>query len=409
MLPALQSRNYRLYFIGQGLSLTGTWVTQIATVWLVYHLTQSPLMLGLASFTTQLPNLLLAPFGGVLVDRWNHRKTLLVTQTLAMLQSFALAALALSGQIQVWQIFGLAFLQGLINAVDIPARQAIVPELVEQKATLMNAIALNSSMVTSAKLIGPAIGGLVIGAVGAGYCFLIDGFSYAAVLLCLLAMRIPAIHREKTALNPASVWQNLLEGVHYILASAPIRALLLLVAAVSFLGLSPTVVLPIYAAELGQGAQVLGLLMAAPGVGALLGAVILTRRREIKGLGRWVAFSPMLLGASMIGFAYSRELWLSVLMLVLIGLGTLLQSACSNTIVQSLVADDKRGRVMSFYMVAFLGMMALGNLVTGSLIDLLGISTEVGLSGALCILASVLFAYQLPKLRQQARAEMPAD
>ena len=409
MLPALQSRNYRLYFIGQGLSLTGTWVTQIATVWLVYQMTQSPLMLGLVSFTTQLPNLVLSPFGGVLVDRWNHRKTLLVTQTLAMLQSFALAALALSGQIQVWQIFGLALLQGLINAVDIPARQAIVPELVEQKATLMNAIALNSSMVTSAKLVGPAIGGLVISAVGAGYCFLIDGCSYAAVLICLLAMRIPVIHRKKMALSPASVWQNLLEGIRYIVASAPIRALLLLVGVVSFLGLSPTVVLPIYAAELGQGAQVLGMLMAAPGVGALLGAVILTRRREIRGLGRWVAFSPMLLGASMIGFAYSNALWFSILMLVLIGLGTLLQSACSNTIVQSMVADDKRGRVMSFYMVAFLGMMALGNLATGSLINLLGISTEVALSGVACILAAVLFAHQLPKLRQQAQVELPVE
>ena len=398
MLPALRSRNYRLYFLGQGLSLIGTWTTQLATVWLVYHLTQSPLMLGLVSFTTQLPNLLLSPFGGVLVDRWNHRQTLLVTQTLAMLQSFALAALALTGQIQVWQIFGLALFQGLINAVDIPARQAIVRDLVEDRDTLMNAIALNSSMVHSAKLLGPAIGGLIISAVGAGYCFLIDGFSYAAVLLGLLAMRIPIRHREKSVLNITSVWQNLLEGIRYILASAPIRALLLLVGIVSFCGLSPTVVLPIYAAHLGLGAQALGLLMAAPGMGALLGSVMLMQRRGIQGLGRWVAFGPLLLGISMIGFAYSTSLWLSIFLLVLIGLGTLLQTACSNTIVQALVADDKRGRVMSFYMVAFLGMMALGNLATGSLIDLLGTATEVGLSGVVCILASVLFTHQLSKL-----------
>ena len=211
-------------------------------------------------------------------------------------------------------------------------------------------------------------------------------------------MRIPIRHREKSVLNITSVWQNLLEGIRYILASAPIRALLLLVGIVSFFGLSPTVVLPIYAAHLGLGAQALGLLMAAPGMGALLGSVVLMQRRGIQGLGRWVAFGPLLLGISMIGFAYSTSLWLSIFLLVLIGLGTLLQTACSNTIVQALVADDKRGRVMSFYMVAFLGMMALGNLATGSLIDLLGTATEVGLSGVVCILASVLFTHQLSKL-----------
>ena len=405
MLPAFQSRNYRLYFMGQGLSLTGTWMTQLATAWLVYHLTQSPLLLGVVSFVSQLPNLVLVPFGGVLVDRWNHHRTLLITQSLAMLQSLALAALTLTGHIQVWQILALALCQGLINAIDSPARQAFIPEIVERKDNLVNAIALNSSMVNGAKLLGPAIGGLVIAGVGAGFCFLIDGFSYFAVLASLLAMRLKPKPPSAEPKIKLPMRQTLKEGFVYILDSPPIRSILLLVALTSFMGLSPTVVLPVFAAEmLGGGAHVLGILMAAPGVGALVAAIGLTQRQGIAGLGRLIAIAPALMGASMIAFSQSKVLWLSTLLLVLIGFGTLLQMASSNTVIQTLVEDDKRGRVMSFYLVAFLGVGSLGNLFTGSLISLMGASAEVALSGGICMVGAMLFAYQLPKLRRIVRA-----
>lgn len=408
-LPAFQSRNYQLYFAGQGLSLTGTWMTQVATVWLAYDLTHSALMLGWVGFVRQLPNLLLVPFGGVLVDylqsnfagRWNHHRTLLVTQTLSMLQSFALALLALTGVIQFWHLLALGFLQGLINALDSPTRQAFVPELVEQREKLGNAIALNSSMVTGAKLVGPAIGGLLVAGVGAGYCFLIDGFSYLAVLAALLAMRLQPIRAQPINLNQqpgleqsrlASIFQNLQEGFTYAFGSPPIRMILLSVAVVSFMGLSPTVVLPIFATQILHGsAHTLGLLMAAPAVGALIGAAYLSQRQGIRGLDRVIAIATLILGAGMIVFSLSQLLWLSTLSLVVIGLGTLLQSASSNTVIQTLVDDDKRGRVMSFYLMAFLGMASFGNLFTGSLCSLIGAPAEVALSGIICILAAILF------------------
>lgn len=398
----------------------GTWMTQLATVWLVYHLTQSALWLGVVSFISQLPSIVLVPFGGVLVDRWNHHRTLLVTQTLAMLQSFALAALALTGTIHVWSIMVLGLCQGLINALDLPTRQAFVPEIVERKENLGNAIALNSSMVTSAKLIGPALGGVLVASVGAGYCFLIDGFSYLAVLAGLLAMQIePKIlnrNRLREAgdnpnlvkFTPTSVWVNLKEGFVYAFGFPPIRAILLLVAIVSFMGLSPTVVLPIFAAEYLHGsAHTLGLLMAATGVGALIGALSLTQRRGIRGLGRLIAIAPIILGFGMIGFSFAHNLWLSALLLVVVGFGTLLQTACSNNVIQTLVEDSKRGRVMSLYVVAFMGMTSIGNLLTGSLISWIGAPKEVALSGMICIMAALLFARKLPELRQIVKATYP--
>lgn len=397
--------------MGQGISLIGTWMTQLATAWLVYHLTKSALWLGIVSFVSQAPSIVLVPFGGVLVDRWNHHRTLIITQTLAMIQSLALAALTLTGTIQVWSLIALGLCQGLINAFDLPTRQAFVPEIVERKENLGNAIALNSSMVTGAKLVGPAIGGLLVAGVGAGYCFLIDGFSYVAVLASLLAMQIKPRNGGKNGIlkpAPTSVLENLKEGVVYAFGFAPIRSVLLLVALVSFLGLSPIVVLPIFSAEYLQGnAHTLGVLMTAIGVGALMGAISLTQRQGIRGLGRLIAIAPVILGIGMIGFSLSRVLWLSALLLVMIGFGTILQTACSNTIIQTLVPDDKRGRVMSFYVVAFMGMTSIGNLFTGSLISLIGTSEEVALSGVICIIAAIFFARKLPKLRQIVRAAYP--
>ncbi|MBF2076706.1 MAG: MFS transporter [Synechococcales cyanobacterium C42_A2020_086] len=404
------SRNYRLYFMGQGLSLMGTWMTMVATVWLTYHLTQSPLLLGLVSFANQLPNFLLVPFGGVLVDRWNHRQTLLITQSLSMLQSLALAVLAITGIIQFWHILALSILQGLINSIDSPTRQAFVPEIAERPENLTNAIALNSSMVTGARLIGPAVGGVIIGSVGVGYCFLIDAVSYLAVIAGLLAMQLmPSSPLVATApLRPRLIWQNLQEGVVYVLNDPPIRTLLFIVASLSFMGLSPNVVLPVFVSQTLQGnAHILGLLMAASGVGALGGAVFLSQRQGLRGLGRLVAISSGVSGAAMIVFAFSPVLWLSVVCLVIVGFSSVLQFSSSNTLIQSLVAPDKRGRVMSFYLMAFLGMASFGNLATGGLIEWMEIPVEVALSGGICMAISMLFARKLPALRHIVRVTHP--
>lgn len=408
--PAFQSRNYQLYFTGQGLSLIGTWMTQTATVWLVYHLTQSAVWLGIIGFVSQIPNFVLVPFGGVLVDRWNHHQTLLVTQMLSMLQSFALAILALTGTINIWWLIGLGLLQGVINSIDAPTRQSFVLEIVEHKDDLASAIALNSSMVTGARILGPAIGGIVVAAVGAGYCFLIDGCSYLAVLVVLRLMQL-----QPKLLNPAHspiklilLWQNLQEGLIYTFGDPVIRLILLMVALVSFLGINYAVILPIFVTEVLHGnAHTLGTLMAASGIGALSAAVSLSLRRSIRGLGRLIAVALLIVGGSMIALGFSHTLWLSTLLLVGIGFGSLLQTASSNTIIQTLVQDDKRGRVMSIYIMAFLGVAPFGNLVKGYLIGLIGVPTVVILNGSICLIGAIFFAKNLPKLRQTARRMHP--
>jgi MFS family permease len=385
-------------------------MTMVAMVWLVYHLTQSPLLLGIVGFVSQVPNLVLVPFGGVLSDRLNHHQTLIVTQTLSMLQSFALAVLTFTGVINIWQIIALGLFQGVVNAVDSPTRQAFVPQIVEHKGDLANAIALNSSMFNGARLLGPAIGGLLLANVGAGYCFLIDGISYFAVLIALLAMRMPpeSLTHLPTSFKPATIWQNLQEGFVYAFSFAPIRSILLLIGLVSFLGINFAVILPIFSTQILHGdAHTLGLLMAAFGAGSLLAAILLSLRQGIRGLGKLVAIAPVIVGLGMIAFAVSRTVWLSAVLLVVIGFGTLLQSASSNTIIQTLVKDEMRGRVMSIYIMAFLGTASFGNLFKGSLISLVGASITVALNGSICIVGAILFARQLPKLRQIARAAYP--
>jgi MFS family permease len=408
--PAFQSRNYRLFFLGQGLSLVGTWITMVAMIWLVYHLTQSPVLLGIVGFVSQVPNLVLVPFGGVLSDRWNHQYTLIVTQVLSMLQSLALAVLTLTGTVDIWHIIVLSLFQGVVNAIDSPTRQAFVPEIVERKEDLINAIALNSSMFNGARLIGPAIGGVLLAGVGAGYCFLVDAVSYVAVLLALLAMQIKprAINNVQTSFTVTSVLQHLREGFVYAFGFAPVRAILIMVGLVSFLGVNFVVILPIFANEILHGnANTLGLLMAASGVGSLIAAVQLSLRREIRGLGRLVAIAPIIYGLGMIAFAVSRSTWLSALLLAVIGFGSLLQSASSNTIIQTLVPDEMRGRVMSIYIMSFLGMISFGNLFQGALVSFIGAPTTVVVNGIICVVVSVFFARQLPKLRRMVWASHP--
>lgn len=401
LLPALRSKNYQLFFAGQGISLIGTWMTQLATIWLVYNLTNSPLMLGVVGFSSQIPSFFLAPFGGVFVDRFSRYRTLISTQVLAMIQSLTLAVLALTGVIQVWHIIALSLFQGFINALDAPARQAFVPELVERREDLANAIAINSTMINGARLIGPAIGGLLIASVGTGYCFLIDGLSYIAVIAALLAMKVKPWKNSVTDGNPL---QKVKEGFVYAFSFPPIRSILLLSALVSLMGLQNTILVPIIAEQvLKGGAETLGFLMAASGVGALTGGIYLATRQTILGIGKLIALAPAILGIGLIAFSLSRFLPLSLFTMLFVGLGTILQIAASNTFLQTIVEDDKRGRLMSLYTMSFLGMIPVGNLLGGLLASRIGATNTLIIDGIACILGSIIFSRQLPALRQIMR------
>ncbi len=401
LLPALRSKNYRLFFAGQGISLIGTWMTQLATIWLVYNLTNSPLMLGVVGFSSQIPSFFLAPFGGVFVDRFSRYRTLIATQVLAMIQSLTLAVLALTGMIQVWHIIVLSLCQGFINALDAPARQAFVPELVEHREDLANAIAINSTMINGARLIGPAIGGLLIARVGTGYCFLIDGLSYIAVIAALLAMKVKP---WKNVVSDGNPLQKVKEGFVYAFSFPPIRSILLLSTLVSLMGLQNTILVPVIAEQvLKGGAETLGFLMAASGVGALTGGIYLATRQTIFGIGNLIAFAPGILGTGLIAFSLSRFLPLSLFTMLFVGLGTILQIAASNTFLQTIVEDDKRGRLMSLYTMSFLGMIPVGNLLGGILASHIGATNTLIIDGIACILGSIVFSRQLPALRQIMR------
>lgn len=403
VLRALRSRNYRLFFMGQGVSLIGSWMTQTATIWLVYHLSNSAWLLGVVGFASQFPNFVLTPFAGVLVDRWNRHRTVVITQILAMVQSLVLAALALTNTIEVWHIILLSAFQGCVNAFDMPARQSLVVEMVDDRDALGNAIALNSSIFSSARLVGPAIAGLVIALVGSATCFLIDGLSYIAVIAGLLAMRL-----KRRVIPPETKSQNILqrlkEGYDYAFGFPPIRAILLLIALVSFVGMPYTTLTPIFASEILQGgSETLGFLMGASGLGALFAAVYLSSRRSIVGLGKIIAIAPAIFGLALIMFALSKVLWLSLLAMVLLGASLVLQHTSGNTILQTIVDEDKRGRVMSFYMMAFTSTVTFGNLLAGSLASRIGAPNTLMMGGVICILGSVFFTRQLPVLRRSVR------
>ncbi len=398
---ALRARNYRLFFSGQSISLIGTWMTRLATSWLVYRLTGSAVLLGVVGFASAIPAFVLGPIAGVLVDRWERQRTLIVTQCLSMIQSLALAALALSGVVKIWEIIALALFQGLILAFDMPARQSFVIQMVDHREDLGNAIALNGTMVNSASLAGPAIAGAVIAAVGEGYCFLIDGISYIAVIASLLMMRI-TIHQARRPPRKATI--ELSEGWHYVRESLPIRSILINLGLVSMFGMSYSVVMPIFAAEvLHGGPNTLGFLTSAVGVGALIGTVSLTMRRSIIGLGRRIVVATALAGAGLIAFGLSHRLWLSMLILPVVGFGLMQQMAPSNTILQTIVDDEKRGRVMAFYSMAFQGMVPFGSLLAGNVAARFGAPGAVILNGLVCLAGSLLFARKLPAIRKVVR------
>jgi len=398
---ALRHRNYRLFFIGQGISLIGTWLTRVALGWWVFRLTGSELVLGTVSFAGQMPTFLLAPLGGVVVDRYDRHRILVVTQVLAMLQSVLLTVLALSPSASVGAILALAVFQGLINAFDTPARQAFVAEMVEAREDLPIAIALNSSMVNGARLLGPSVAGLLIAAWGEAGCFAIDSFSYLAVLVSLLAMRVP-----KRELPRASrrVFAELGAGLAYAAKSEPIRAVLLLIALVSLTGAPYTMLMPVVATKtLGGDATTLGFLMAAAGGGAVAGALWLASRPSVLGLGRVITAATLVFGAALMCVSLSRSLWLSLPLLVCVGAGMMIALASSNTVLQTIVDEDKRGRVMSLYTMAFFGMVPFGSLVGGWLAGHVGALATLFSGGLLTVLGGLAFWRKLPSLRQSVR------
>jgi MFS family permease len=398
---AMAHRNYRLFFSGQSISLVGTWMQQIAMSWLVFDLTHSAFLLGIVNFASRIPTFLLASFAGVLVDRWNRHRILVVTQILSMIQALVLAFLVLSGRIAVWQIICLSLILGLINALDIPSRQSFVIDMVETKEDLGNAIALNSSMVNGARLVGPSIAGLLIATVGEGVCFLLNGLSFIPVIASLLAMKIrPDLSPRKNT----KVLQGLKEGVRYAFGFPPIRSVLLLLALVSFMGMPYTVLMPIFAEEiLHGGPQTLGFLMGATGVGALAGAMFLASRKNVLGLGRIIVFAASVFGLGLIAFSLSRMFWLSMVLMPITGFGMMVQMTSSNTILQTIVEEDKRGRVMSFYTMAFMGMVPFGSLFAGSVAHRVGAPATVAIGGIACIVGSIAFARELPSLRKMVR------
>jgi MFS family permease len=398
---ALAHRNFRLFVVGQGISVLGTWMQQIATVWLVYRLSHSSMLLGVADFATQIPAALILPVAGVLTDRWNRHRTVLATQALAMIQAFALMALAATGLISVWQIILLGALLGLVNAFDVTARQSFVIQMVERHGDLANAIAINSSVFNAARLVGPAIAGFVIGTFGECPCFLLNGLSYLAVLGSLLLMRVRPIPK---AVSPMGIFQRFGEGVQYVTGSMPIRTLLALLGIMSMMSAPLTVLMPILATEvLHGGPHTLGMLTAAMGVGALAASLFLAARKSVVGLGSVIAVATGVFGLGMTGLSFSHTLWLSLLLVVVTGYAMVAQMAASNSLLQTIVEENKRGRVMSFYSLAFFGMGPLGSLLSGCLASTLGTTAVFLIFGMVCITGSLVFASLLPGFRRAVR------
>ena len=399
---ALRRRNYRLLFLGQGVSLTGSWMQQLALSWLVYRLTGSALLLGVVAFAGQLPGFVIAPIAGVLADRWNRHRIVVATQALMMLQATAVAVLVIGGWIQVWHLVALATILGVLTGLDIPARQALFLDLVDgDREDLANAIALNSSLFNATRLIGPSLGGFLIARLGEGPVFAINAASYVGVLAALLAMRLgPPI----TAPAAGSVLVRLREGFRYAFGFQPVRALLLLIAAVSLVGMPYVVLLPVFAEEiLGGGARTLGLLMSAAGLGALGGALYLAGRTTVRGLSRVIVLAGFVFGGGLVAFSFSRSLPVSMALLVVAGAGMMILSASANTVLQTVVAPEMRGRLMSLYTMAFMGMGTFGSLMGGWLASRLGAPTAVALGGVGCLAAAAWFETRRPALRALIR------
>jgi MFS family permease len=406
MLRALRHRNFQLFFSGQLISLIGTWMDNVAEAWLVYRLTGSSFLLGTVAFAGQIPVFLLAPLGGMAADRWNRRRIVIATQTLSMIQAGILAALTLSHRITVWEVIVLAASMGAVNAFDIPARQAFLVEMVGRE-DLMNAIALNSSMFNGARVIGPAVAGILVASIGEGWCFFANSLSYIAVITGLLLMHVEPLRRVISKETPL---ENIVEGFRFVRRTGPIWALMLLIGVVSFVAVPYSVLMPIFADRiLHGGARGLGILMGAAGVGALFGALTLAARRGVQGLGRVVAYAAAGFGFSLIPFSFSRSFWLSVALLIPVGYGVMLQMSSSNTLIQAMVPDHLRGRAMAVYTMMFMGMAPMGALFAGAMADRVGAPMTVTIGGLTAMLGAAYFYRNLPKLRFEARELLSAQ
>jgi MFS family permease len=405
-IRSLRHRNFQLFFSGQLISLIGTWMQNVAQSWLVYRLTGSSLLLGVVSFAGQIPVFPMAPLAGMVADRRNRRTIVIITQTASMILAFILAALTLTKRVTVWEVIVLAALLGVVNAFDIPARQSFLVEMVGRD-DLMNAIALNSSIFNSARIIGPAIAGILVAGIGEGWCFFANGISYIAVIVGLLLMRIPPRVAERAI---TSAFDHIAEGFRFVRRTAPIRALLLLLGLVSLVGMPYTVLMPVFAKNILHGnARTLGVLGSAAGIGALTGALTLASRTRVHGLGRWVWMACGAFGLFLILFSFSHWYLLSVLLLVPVGFSLMTQMGATNTLVQSMVPDRLRGRTMAVYSMMFMGMSPLGSILAGAAADRIGAPLTVALGGVLAVLAAMAFARHLPKIRVEARQLLSAQ
>jgi MFS family permease len=401
ILRSFRHRNFRLFFSGQSISMIGTWMQRIAVGWLVYRLTNSAFLLGIVGFSSQIPTFLLAPFAGVLADRRNRHRILVLTQTLAMVQALILSLLVLFQLIAIWHIIVLSIVLGIINAFDMPTRQSFMMEMVEDKNDLSNAIALNSTMVNAARLLGPSVAGILIAAVGEGMCFLINAISFVAVILSLLLMKI---ERKNVEQRQSKVWQELKEGFQYAAGFAPIRDVLLIFALVNLVGMPYVVLMPVFAEDvLHGGPSMFGYLMGGVGLGALTGAVYLASRKNVRGLIKRLPVAVTLFGSALMVFSFSRVVFLSLGLMVLAGIGQMVLMAGSNTLLQTMVDDDKRGRVMSFFAMAFMGATPVGSLIAGSLASKIGAPWTLFIGGMCCIAGAIFFAKRLPTLKKLAR------
>jgi MFS family permease len=400
LLRALRHRNYRIFMGGQLISLIGTWMQTVAESWLVYRLTGSALLLGVAGFANRIPIFLLSPIGGAVADRYSRHRIVIATQVASMVLAAALAFLTLTHLVRIWHLMAIAALLGVVNAFDIPGRQSFVVDLVARE-DLQNAIALNSSMFNGARVVGPAIAGVLVASVGEGWCFFANAVSYIAVIIGLLLMRVPP---TPAAAPPVSAVAHVMEGFRFVSRSRPIVALLLLLGLISLMGTPYSVLMPIIADQtFHSGARGLGILMGASGVGALVGALSLASRVGLQGYGRTIAFAAIGFGVSLIAFSAARSLWLGVGFLLPVGFAMMTQMAASNTLIQSMIPNELRGRVMAVYSMMFMGMAPIGALLAGSLAGWLGATTTVAAGGAFCLIGGLLFLQRLPHLRGEAR------
>ncbi len=396
-LRALSNRDYRLFFFGQGASLIGTWMQSIAASWLIYRLTGSAFMLGLAGFLGQMPVFLISPVAGVLGDRWSRHRILLVVQVMSMIQAFVFAAITLSGVVQVWHILTLTCILGIINAFEMPVRQAFIIEMIEDRSDLPNAIALNSSIFNASRLLGPAAAGVIVAAAGEGVCFLINGISYIAIIAAFLSMNVAASINKKSGKN---VFTEMKDGFSYAVSFVPIRDILVLIALISFFGMTFPVLLPIFAAKIfNGGSHTFGILVSASGAGAFLATIYLAMRKSLNGQGLIMNIAVYVFALSLIAFSFSDIIFISAILLVIIGFSMIVVVASCNMVLQAVVDEDKRGRVMSFYIMSFTGAAPVGSLIAGSLSSKAGAPLTVFICGCACLMLAVAFSFRLPLVR----------